>query len=307
MADSTLIPWADMTHNPWVGCTRVSPACDNCYAAHLMETRMGRVVWGGPGKGVGTRDRTSEENRRKPLAWNRKAAAAGARPFVFCSSLADVFDNEVDVEWLADLFDVIYATPHLVWLLLTKRPQNIRSRWAKVAKGRTWPANAAIGTTVEDRPRLKNLDLLLAAAAAFKAEGAPVAFTFGSFEPLLERLDIAPWLVVNDAGVRLDWVIDGGETDQGEGLARPVHDDAYRGLRDQSAAAGVPYLHKQNGEWVATKDNTGSWPVDMPGHIRLRPDGTRGPDGWPYQKVGKKHAGRLLDGVLHNGRPEIHA
>lgn len=110
MADETLISWADMTFNPWVGCTRVSPACDGCYAAHLMETRMGRVQWGGPGIGAGTRDRTSAANWRKPIAWNKKAAAEGRRPFLFCSSLtqrtiripkpADPFQKEIEARLL---------------------------------------------------------------------------------------------------------------------------------------------------------------------------------------------------------------
>ncbi|SOD00191.1 Phage protein Gp37/Gp68, partial [Rhizobium sp. AN5] len=122
MADSTNISWADMTFNPWIGCTRIAPACDGCYAAHLMETRMHRAEWGGPGKGNGTRARTSAANWRKPLAWNATAAKEGTRPFVFCASLADVFDNAIPEEWRRDLFDLIRATPHLVWLLLTKRP-----------------------------------------------------------------------------------------------------------------------------------------------------------------------------------------
>ena len=125
MADQTNISWADMTFNPVIGCARVSPACDGCYAAHMMETRFGRVTWGGPGKGVGTRVRTSPANWRKPLAWNRASAASGTRPFVFCASLADVFDNQWQKEWRRDLFDLIGATPNLIWLLLTKRPQNI--------------------------------------------------------------------------------------------------------------------------------------------------------------------------------------
>ena len=123
-----------------------------------MEDRFGRAEFGGPGKGVGTRALTSEANRRKPLAWDRKAAKDGTRPFVFCSSLADVFDSDVPPEWRADLFDTIRRTPHLVWLLLTKRPGNIKRLFASLTMdkerpvgeplARHWPRNAAIGCTV---------------------------------------------------------------------------------------------------------------------------------------------------------------
>lgn len=298
MADETLISWADMTFNPWVGCTRVSPACDGCYAAHLMETRMGRVQWGGPGVGAGTRDRTSAANWRKPITWNKKAAATGSRPFVFCSSLADVFDNEVPAEWRVDLFSLIGATPNLVWLLLTKRPQNI-IRFAREAG--SFPSNAAIGTTVEDQ---KRADLNVPALLKAKDELNP-AFAFLSCEPLLGPIDLGQlqdglpsnaWLTWLDG---LDWVITGGETDQGSHKARPTHPDWMRSLRDKCAASGVAFHHKQNGEWVQAGhpsifNPTENLPVD---HSLGR----------LMAKVGKHRSGRLLDGVLHDARPELRA
>src|SRR5690606_31944191 len=112
MAENSKIEWTDHTFNPWIGCTKVGPGCDGCYAENLMDKRYGRVTWG-PGE---DRARTSPGNWRKPLQWNRQASAAnGERPFVFCASLADVFDNEVDELWRVDLFKLIEQTPNLIW------------------------------------------------------------------------------------------------------------------------------------------------------------------------------------------------
>lgn len=307
MADETLISWADMTFNPWVGCTRVSPACDGCYAAHLMETRMGRVQWGGPGVGAGTRERTSVANWRKPVAWNKKAAATGSRPFVFCSSLADVFDNEVPNEWRADLFALIHDTPNLVWLLLTKRPQNIVKLFDAISYDReAWPKNAAIGTTVEDQ---KRADHNLAALEVARIELRPI-FTFGSFEPLLERI-VIPALFMPG------WVITGGETDQGSHMARPTHPEWFRDLRDQCAEAGVPFHFKQWGEWTPGENVPASVRGKRASAHFTAGDGwfegetnmSDPEDGWDDEpdlyRIGKKLTGRLLDGVTHDAFPAI--
>lgn len=288
MGEITAISWCDHTFNPWIGCTKVSPACDGCYAEAMMDKRYGRVEWGAPGKGVGTRERTSAGNWSKPKAWDRKAKEAGTRPFVFCSSLADVFDNQVPTAWRTDLFELIYATPNLVWLLLTKRPQNIVRQFG-AAFDRPWPRNAAIGTTVEDQQRADtNIPALLDAKADLKP-----AFAFLSCEPLLGPINLrsidisgdeeilplgAGWLDRLEEGevegLRIDWVITGGETDQGGHKARPSDPQWYRDLRDQCAAAGVAYHHKQNGEFLG------------------------------HERVGKARSGRLLDGVEHNGMPQ---
>lgn len=288
MGDQTNISWADKTFNPVLGCARVSPACDGCYAAHMMETRFQRVTWGGPGKGVGTRVRTSEGYWRQPLSWDRAAAKAGTRPFVFCASLADVFDNQWQTEWRRDLFDLIEKTPNLVWLLLTKRPQNIVGLWqeAMLARpgwlGKAWPANAAIGTTVEDQTRAdQNVFSLVSAAHRLKP-----AFTFLSCEPLLGPI------VIEDI-TEIGWIITGGETDQGEHKARPTHPDWLRSVRDQCAAVGVPYHHKQNGEWVSVSEVAGAGD-----HFIF-------PDGATVRRTGKKLSGRTIDGVTHDAFPAI--
>ncbi|RVC47626.1 DUF5131 family protein [Mesorhizobium sp. M4A.F.Ca.ET.090.04.2.1] len=338
MGEITAISWCDMTHNHWIGCSKVSIACDGCYAEAMMDKRYHRVEWGGPGKGAGTRVLTSEANRRKPLAWNRKAAEAGTRPFVFCSSLADVFDNQVPTAWRTDLFELIRATPNLIWLLLTKRPQNI-VRMYGAAFDMPWPRNAAIGTTVEDQERAINLFHLACAARDLERP----AFTFASFEPLLGPVDptrivihegpakFVDWPEVTTGIVTfnsllgapsiklppLGWAITGGETDQGEHRARPTHPLWFRQLRDQCTAAGVAFHHKQNGEWAPGRDAPDLWRFD---EATILPDGRVRewqedypqarlvhPDMVAMRKIGKRRSGRLLDGIEHNARPEVAA
>lgn len=215
MAENTKIEWCDSTFNPWVGCTKVSPACDNCYAENMMDTRYGRVKWG-----VGQpRSRTSPGNWSKPRQWNRAAEKSGERPFVFCSSLADVFDNEVDPAWRGDLFKLIEETPQLVWLLLTKRIGNVLKM--TYAANATMPRNVAIGATManqeeydRDSPKLRRV----------RNVASPL-FTFGSFEPLL-----GPVALDENAP---DWIIVGGESgprarDMNLQWARDIMDDAGR-------------------------------------------------------------------------------
>lgn len=297
MGETTKISWADKTFNPWIGCTKVSPACDGCYAEALMDKRYGRVEWGAPGKGNGTRVRTSPGNWRQPIRWNKKAAETGTRPFVFCSSLADVFDNQVPTAWRTDLFELIRSTQNLVWLLLTKRPQNI-VRMYGAAFDLPWPRNAAIGTTIEDQKRADVNEPALVNAAA---ELNP-AFTFVSCEPMLEGFRLRH-LFPTEEQPRIDWVITGGETDQGGHKARPTHPDWYRGLRDQCAAAGVAYHHKQNGEWLGGDQIPED--VTIPSGISNDCGIIGVDDNRRVWRVGKAFSGRLLDGVEHNARPEV--
>ncbi|GLK86643.1 DUF5131 family protein [Ancylobacter defluvii] len=307
MGEKTSISWCDHTWNPWIGCTKVSPACDGCYAENLMDTRLGRANWGGPGKGVGTRSRTGKSTWRAPFLWNRRAVAAGTRPFVFCASLADIFDRRVPTEWRQDAFDVMRRTPQLVYLLLTKRPQLIVPL-TEEAGG--LPPNAAIGTTIEDQHRADlNVPPLLAAQARLYP-----LFSFVSCEPLLGRILFSgtspdgrrqwDWLTGMSAtmypdgpdfdyGPGIGWVIGGGESDQGSHKARPTHPQWRRDLRDQASAAGTPFQWKQNGEWVSVSEVAG------PGeHFHF-------PDGATVRRTGMAIAGRSLDGVMHDARPEV--
>jgi protein gp37 len=287
MAENSAISWTRHTWNPWMGCTKISSACDGCYAEALMDKRYNKVKWGNA-----PRVRTGAHTWNDPFRWQRQAERDGDRPFVFCASLADIFDNRVDPQWRADAFDVMRKTPRLVYLLLTKRPQLI-VKLADAVGG--LPSNAALGTTVEDQ---KRADINLPALQVAKIETKPL-FTFGSFEPLLGPIVIPPAFMP-------DWVITGGETDQGGHKSRPTHPEWFRSLRDQALAAGAAFHHKQNGEWVPLRENgDGEWPTDNGGFCRLTFSGEKAAGGWPMQKVGKKRAGRLLDGVTHDAFPEL--
>lgn len=224
MAENSAIEWTDHTFNPWMGCTKVSPACDNCYAAEMMDTRYGRVRWGAGEPRV----RTAASTWQTPRKWNRQAAVTGERPFVFCASLADVFDNEVDPAWRSDLLRLIDETPNLVWLLLTKRIGNV----IRMLESIRMPGNVAFGATMAnqmeyDRDRMK--------LAAVKFELRPL-FTFGSFEPLL-----GPIILDKNAP---DWIIVGGESG---GNARPMNLNWARSLQRQSLELGRVFNFKQVG------------------------------------------------------------
>lgn len=327
MSENSKIEWTDHTFNPWEGCTKVGPGCDHCYA-EARNARFGggiAVNWG-PGA---PRRRTSASNWRKPLQWNARpffecpdcqwrghdAASVNGlptcpnvrcaslelvrtRPRVFCASLADVFDNAVDPVWRADLFALIRQTPNLDWLLLTKRIGNVPAMLAEIDVA-VLPWNVWLGATIVNRPEmLRDAEKLLS---------VPASVRFWSVEPMLGDLgDIPPELLP-------DWVICGGESGHG---ARPMHPDWPRALRDQCAAAGVPFLFKQWGEWTAgelsphpdfTDDHESAWRLDQRGKYWNDPYEA----GLPVEecasvkfiKVGKSDAGRLLDGRTHDEFP----
>jgi protein gp37 len=285
MGANSKISWTDHTFNPWMGCAKVSPACDNCYAEERMDKRFHTVQWGAGQP----RKRTTPSNWRTPLKWDHKAAfdrkeyeaaiAAGKkvapykRPRVFCASLADVFDNEVDPQWRVDLFKLISETPELDWLLLTKRIGNVDRMLADTltAMGLTgkmghsnhsylalWPwPNVWIGATICNQEEAdRDIPKLLRVQAAKR---------FLSMEPLLGPVDFRRTPYVHqssgetyreyldrtgrvneyEALKKLDWVIVGGESG---GKARPMHPTWVRSLRDQCFAAGVAFHFKQWGE-----------------------------------------------------------
>lgn len=226
MGENSKIEWTTHTFNPWIGCTKVSPACDHCYAEAMMDTRYGRVSWGAGED----RSRTSAANWRKPYAWDRQAMEMGERPFVFCASLADVFDNEVDPIWRRDLFALIEATPSLIWLLLTKRIGNVLKMTNPCSGNPPLPVNAALGATMAnqeeyDRDRIKLRDA---------ADHCGPLFTFGSFEPLLGP-------IILDCNAP-DWIIVGGESGRG---AREMSPQWARDIRDGSARFGRKFFMKQ--------------------------------------------------------------
>lgn len=295
MTEATKISWADSTFNPWIGCTHVGPGCDHCYAEALMDHRMHKASWG-QGR---DRIRTSPENWQAPLKWDRAADFFGecagcghrgdtrtwgrdimrsaataktccpeksvhrARRRVFCASLCDVFDNEVDPKWRDDLWTVIGATQNVDWLILTKRIGNAKTMlpWMPEYSGpdgqRTSNAwrNVWLGITVvnqaeADRDVPKLLDV-------------PAHVRFLSVEPMLGPVRLTAFLAcyghvgppccVDKEGFHaaasrhetgIDWVICGGESGP---HARPMELDWAQSLRDQCTAVGVPFLFKQAG------------------------------------------------------------
>lgn len=230
MGVATAIAWTDHTFNPWWGCERVSPGCQHCYAEAFAK-RTGNVVWGKSAD----RRRFGDKHWAEPLKWNKAAEAAGRQARVFCASMADVFEYRPDHhDDRQRLWELIEATPHLVWQLLTKRPENVRNMvpvpWLLGNPG--WPQNVWIGTTVEDQQRADE-------RIPFLIE-IPAKIRFLSCEPLLGRLDIHGAL--STAGI--DWVICGGESGPGH---RPLDLEAARSLRDQCRLWGVSFFFKQVG------------------------------------------------------------
>lgn len=196
MAANTKIEWTawvgpdgrsypGFSFNPWVGCTKVAPACDHCYAESWAK-RSGMVVWGGK------RRRTTESYWKNPRKWDAAARAAGARPRVFCASLADVFDNKVPESWRADLFRLIRETPHLDWLLLTKRigiaaaliERALIDGHLLTSREPAWPwPNVWLGATVANQDEAdRDIPKLL---------GIPAAIRFLSCEPMLGPIDLS--------------------------------------------------------------------------------------------------------------------
>lgn len=303
MGAETKIEWADHTFNPWIGCQRVSEACDNCYAEALMDKRFGRVEWG-PGK---ARQLTSDQNWRDTFKWDRKAELAGRRARVFCSSLADVFDNAVPERWRRHLWAIIESTPNLDWLLLTKRPQNIE-KMLPPGWGRGW-ANVWLGATVEHQKAANlNIQHLLY---------VPAVRRFLSCEPLLGTLDLEHvrgpinWCQhmdgLNCLTHGIDWVIAGGEAVQPNQTPRPAHPDWFRSLRDQCERAGAAFLFKQWGDWAPYTVKPGG--EMRAGRVVQLYGAGREPDGHfrrgdvHMERVGKREAGRLLDGRTHDDIP----
>jgi protein gp37 len=202
MAENSKIEWCDHTFNPWIGCQKVSPGCDHCYAEAMMDIRYGRVKWGPHGERV----RTSQDNWKMPLRWAKKAN--GHRPRVFCASLADWLDNRAPREWRSDLGRLIEATPDLDWLLLTKRPEN----YEKLAP---WqldeiPSNVWLGVTCEDQAHYERRWAILS------RQRIRATAKFVSYEPALGPLTK---LRLQLAGTVPNWIICGGESGSG---ARPT-------------------------------------------------------------------------------------
>jgi protein gp37 len=316
--ENSKIEWCHHTFNPWEGCQKAGPGCDNCYAeARNKRFNGGTAVNWGPGA---PRQRMSEVNWKLPLRWNRQAAKSGTRPRVFCASLGDVFDNAVSNEWREDLFNLIEVTPNLDWLLLTKRIGNVGNMLpVPFDFDRHYP-NVWIGATICNQAEAdRDIPKLLEISAAKR---------FLSMEPLLGPVDlklgVCPKCLVQHNGLhqstcsgsswpmrvyspKIDWVIVGGESGPN---ARPMHTDWARILRGQCQAAGVLFFFKQWGEWLPSHlqgNEYISQALELSG-VALRSGkykmlAANESADTLFWKVGKKSAGRLLDGHLWDEVP----
>lgn len=339
MAEHTHIEWTEATWNPITGCSVTSPGCTNCYAMALAGTRLAdhpsRAGLTQPSKAgpVWTGEvRLNEQWLDQPLRWKRPR-------MIFVCAHGDLFHEAVPDEWIDRVFAVMALCPQHTFQVLTKRSARMRDylnargghgdtpghhimhamdgitreRWPQLS----WPlSNIWLGVSVEDQARADERipDLLATPAAVRWISAEPLlgpvdlrhlpALIAGVDRPLL-RTDAlhgkhhcgAGWSPVQ----RLDWVVVGGESGKG---ARPMHPDWARSLRDQCAAADVPFFFKQWGEWFPYGE------LDADGHQNSRTRGEQ-PGLWHTWangggfsvKIGKRRAGRLLDGKLHDATP----
>jgi protein gp37 len=340
MSDNTKIEWTDATWNPITGCSVVSPGCTNCYAMKLAGTRLkhhptraGLTVDTKAGPVWNGQVRFNEGVLTQPLKWKRPR-------MIFVCAHGDLFHPDVPDAWIDQVFAVMALASHHTFQVLTKRPERMREYLAQrsdaispsgffcprinhvlnvadrmsrhafpaafgdlAARARDIVAaghfpNVWLGTSVEDQRRAdERIPHLLQ---------TPAAIRFLSAEPILGPIDLTnlqlpgslSWNALGKlAG--LHWVIAGGESGPG---ARPMHPHWARSLRDQCNAAGVAFFFKQWGAWSHRPDMAHLKPMLVCEWQRLssQVDGVR-----PALMVneGKKAAGRLLDGVEHNGMP----
>lgn len=336
MADHTHIEWTDATWNPVTGCSVVSPGCTNCYAMKLAGTRLkhhpsraGLTVDTKAGPVWNGMVRLNEQWLDQPLRWKRPR-------MIFVCAHGDLFHEDVPDEWIDRVFAVMAEAHWHTFQILTKRSARARaylSAWAtrerigdiqqhehgdncaytNLACDAIWPLNNVwLGVSAEDQQRADERvpDLL----------ETPAAVRFVSAEPLLGPIEFAD---VHDSidslkrrsGARLDWIIVGGESGPG---ARPMHPDWVRNIRDACAAAGTAFFFKQWGTWSAFYDR---YRDDPDWRLVPKVDGQMGSGATQFlnlaggcgfhgeklvavRNVGKKRAGRLLDGVEHNGMPK---
>jgi protein gp37 len=332
--ENSKIGWTTHTFNPWQGCSKVSPGCINCYA-EVLGDRWG-IEWGPKGE----RRRTKPSYWRKPIVWNEQAPnwvkcnlcewegffgdtipgddgstcpecwsgiPQPAPVRVFCGSMCDVFEESLEhpdlLMWRFapdGLWDLVKRTPNLIWMLLTKRPENIQHlvplEWLSAL---SWPHNVWIGTTIENQRMAEvRIPILL---------DVPARTRFLSCEPLLGPVNLTPWLwhevdlgpIVHPTnpwatkyrdstvGPREDiqWVIVGGESGT---YSRPMSPKWTQSIRDQCRDAHVPFFFKQWGEWAPATSPGNAFHLKIPTRIL--------DDGSVMQRVGKYLAGERLDG-----------
>lgn len=327
MADRTSIEWTDATVNFWWGCTKVGPGCVNCYAEPWAK-RTGGDLWG---EGVPRRKIkgavASMHRLDNDYSWWAADAAIGgyhpnSRRRVFVQSMSDLFDLEVPLEWFNEAWATIEVCDRIDIQIVTKRVICVRKRLEAIRAA--WPKHAGLVITVTSQAEAdRDIPRLLALMKHYD-----IPWVGLSCEPLL-----AP-IVLPDAFLALckrAWVIAGGESGP---HARPMHPDWPRGLRDQCVMAGVPFLFKQWGAWLPGQNDVhpdfrdrrrvahwqdGSWGHRECSRKNYVTWDTAGNErhglctdfkeyfevaAWA-QRVGKKAAGRLLDGIIHDAQPMV--
>jgi protein gp37 len=305
----TKIEWAEHVWNPATGCTPISEGCQNCYAKRMANRLRGRC---GYPQDDPFRVTLHEDRLGEPLRWKKPRR-------VFVCSMGDLFHDDVPHEFIYGIWDVMVQSKQHTFLVLTKRPDRMKSFIEKVMcnrmdyaltfggtpegkKARKWAQkpvqNVWLGVTAENQQRAdERIPILLQ---------IPAAVRFVSVEPMLGPVDLLsndylggcincevcldnPGTCVNCAQNRkLDWIICGGESGPG---ARPMRLDWARSLCDQCQAAGVPFFFKQWGEYGP------NWLNDDNGK---KIEGSEWMD-----RVGKKAAGRILDGRTWDEYPEV--
>lgn len=269
MAENSGIAWTTNTFNPWIGCTEVGPGCISCYAEALNArfSADGKAPNWGPGA---PRRRTAPANWSKVRKWEREAVATGVRPWVFCASLADVFDNEVDPQVREDLWALVSETPHLRWQFVTKRIGNAAKMlpfdWAE-----NFQHCGIVATTVTQEECDRDLPKLLEIKKRFG-----VSWVGLSIEPQLE-------LVIPRRPAGLDWAITGGESSQRGHVPRPYDPVWARALIFDGQMSGYAVFVKQLGsapvglrledgpnEDTILRDRAGADPSEWPTDLRVR-------------------------------------
>jgi len=309
----TKIEWAERTWNPITGCTKISAGCKNCYAERMSKRLAGRYGYDkdNPFKVTFHPNRLEE-----PLRWRKPQ-------MVFVCSMGDLFHEDVPEDWINRVFAVMALCPQHTFLVLTKRPERmkmfIEDYYAYESpsgdeQGVHTQANVWLGVTAENQEMAdKRIPILLQ---------TPAAKRFVSVEPMLGVVDLTQthtdsnaitlnaltgipydwdyeqWIPEDDIGSKLDWVICGGETGHG---ARPMHPDWARGLKDQCVNAGVPFFFKSWGDYCYVDQMPRDTYAKLDAKANLAGHG----DYEKPWKVGKKRAGRLLDGREWNERPEV--
>jgi protein gp37 len=271
------ISWTHHTFNPWIGCTKISDGCDNCYAERDWDHRKGLVTWGCGHQ----RHRTRPANWLQPIRWDDACRRQGIRQRVFCASLADVFDPEVPDAWREDLFTLIKRTPNLDWLLLTKRIQRMAS-FFRDFRDSQWPwPHVSLGVTIESQ--------------GYNWRGAmlaeiPAARRFVSLEPLLGPVFCEPWIH------EVHEVIIGGETGTD---ARIINPDWIRAVRDYCVDTGTMFCFKQWGDGFERNSFAGMLQMMDAGYDATLPRGGRMLDSCVWVGEMRDTASKELLKALH--------